>query len=233
MNNFIEKVSKILPFLSLIILLSSIIKNYTYYFNFGININEYIDLSEFPLLFINDFSFYLFFLLSFLIYFPLIYLRIYIRNRFGAQYFTFTLTKKISKFAIPIIILTIIYICFKDTSLDIKLSSIENYIVIFFVTLLFYLDKDLKFSKNYYFIVASFLMILFSMFSAFSEISKIEQGKIHFQVSFIFDNKELKTNNTQIYLGKTKNYIYIYDKKLKETSIYNFEELKNFKIKKL
>ncbi|RXM37509.1 hypothetical protein BOQ62_22220 [Chryseobacterium sp. CH21] len=71
------------------------------------------------------------------------------------------------------------------------------------------------------------------MLNAFSEVSKIERGKINYQISFISDNKEFKTNKTQIYLGKTKNFIFIYNSKTKETLVSNFDDIKDFKIKKL
>ncbi|WP_185290166.1 hypothetical protein [Chryseobacterium lactis] len=233
MSDFLEKASKIIPFLSIIILLSSIIKYYTFYFNFGININEYTELSEFPLLFINDLFFYLVFIISFIFYFPFVYLRIYIRQKFNSNIFTFSVTKYFTKFSLPVIILIILNICFKDIPLDIKLNSIETYIVTFFALLLIYLDKDITYSKNYFFIITIFLMLSFSMLNAFSEISKIERGKISHQISFTSDNKEIKTTSTQIYLGKTKNFIFIYNNKIKETIVYKFDEIKDFKIRKL
>lgn len=230
MNSIIEKTSKLIPFLSILILLSSIIKNYIYYFNFGININEYIELSEFPLLFINDFSFYFAFIISFLLFFPFVYIKIYVRDKLGST-IPFSFTKKFTKAALPSLIIVIIYNCLKDAPLDIKLSSIENFIVIFFAILLLYLDKDLTFSKNYYFIVSSILMLFFSALNSVSDIYKVENNKIKLYVSFEIDNEIISTNNEKIYLGKTKNYIYVYNKKLKETEVFNFEEVKNFKVK--
>jgi hypothetical protein len=42
-----DKILKAIPLISLLILICSLVKNYIYYEYFGININEFIGLSEF------------------------------------------------------------------------------------------------------------------------------------------------------------------------------------------
>jgi len=227
-----ESVEKFLPLLSIVILLSSILKNYIYFSNFNININEYIDLSEFPLLFINDVLFYLLFIISFLIYLPFIYLRTYFRNKFGSKYFNFNHTNKFIKISVPSIIILTIITCFGNSPLDIKLAQIMVYLPLVLAFLLLYLDKDLEFSKKYCLIVSIILMFVFSIFNAFSDIYKVENTKVKQKVTFNVDNKNIKTDKLKnIYLGKSRNFLFIYNKQTKETEVYKFEDIENFKIK--
>lgn len=221
-----------MPIVSVIILLSSIIKNSLYYSNFGINISEYIELSEFPLLFINDLPFYLVFLFSLLFYLPLIYLRIYVRNKFGAEFFTFSKTKKFTELVIPASILVIILVLFFKFSIETKIVTIQTNIITVLSLTLLYIDRSIEFSKKYILWSSLTIMILFSGMNAFSEIDIIEKGKNKKCVSFIINNKKFETNNKFSYLGKTKNYIFIYDLLKKRTLVFDFNKIENFIVKK-
>lgn len=231
MKDSVEQISKAIPIISIILLLSSIIKNSLYYSNFGINISEFIDLSEFPLLFINDLPFYLVFLFSLLFYLPLIYLRIYVRNKFGAESFTFSRTKKFAELVIPASILTIFLILFFKFSIETKITVIQTNIIIVISLTLLYIDRSIEFSKKYLFWSSLVIMILFSGMNAFSEIDIIESGKSKKCVTFISNNKTIKTNNIIIFLGKTKNYIFIYDLLKKQTLVFDFNKIENFIVK--
>ncbi|MEJ8591486.1 hypothetical protein JSO54_09590 [Riemerella anatipestifer] len=226
MKDTVEKLLKFLPLLSIIILLSSILKNYIYFSNFSVNINEYIDLSEFPLLFINDVLFYFLFIISFIIYLPFIYARTYFRNKYGSENFSFKYSNKFTNFAIPAVIILTIYTCFDNSPLDIKLIKIMIYLTLIFAFILLYLDKDIEFSKNYCLVFSIFFMFLFSVFNAFSDIYKIENGKAKQEVSFEINDELIKTDKlNNIFLGKSRSFIFIYNKKTKETEVYKFDEL--------
>ena len=232
MKNSIEQISKSIPFIATLILISSVIKNSFFYSNFGINISEFIDLSEFPLLFINDLPFYLIFLISLLSYLPFIYLRTYFRNKYGSEHFTFSKTKKFAELMIPSLILLIFITVFFKYPLEIKLTLIQSFVVSIISLILLYVDGSIEFSKKYIFWSCISCMLLFSGMSAFSEISEIESGKIKKCVLFDFNGINVETNNKIVFLGKTKNFVFIYDISKKETQIFDFNQIKNFSIKK-
>ena len=131
-----EKISKIVPIVSLLIVFSSIVKNQIYYESSGININEFINLSEFPILFINDLKFYLFYIFSLIMLLPFIYVRTYFRNKYGEKNFTFSKTKMFSKAIIIGMIGSIILTLFNDTDLTIKLTLIQSNIIMIFAATL-------------------------------------------------------------------------------------------------
>lgn len=233
MQDKIERYSKLIPIISLLILFSSITRNYIYYQNFGININEYIGLSEFPLLFINDLTFYLFSIGFFIIYLPIIYVRTFYRNKYGAEHFTFEPTKKASKSIIVIIITSCTIIMFQKYSLEVKLLMLQTSLVIIFAGILLIIDKNLEFSKIYISIVSSIFLITFSIFKAYIDISKIENNKEDNSVYFENNSKKIFSNKIIMYLGKTNEYIFVYNKSTKYTQVFKSSEVSNFRIKNL
>lgn len=81
-----DKILKAIPLISLLILICSLVKNYIYYEYFGININEFIGLSEFPLLFISEIKLYLIFIISLIIMLPFIFLKTLLKKTLEKKY---------------------------------------------------------------------------------------------------------------------------------------------------
>lgn len=233
MTENIEKISKFIPLISILILLSSVIRNYIFYQSFGISINEYINLTEFTLLFINDLSFYILTIPFFFMYLPFIYIRKFVREKYGAEHFNFERTKKLSEFVMLTSIFSSIMIFILDFSLQVQLNLLQTFITIFFSSLLLWFDKDVEFSKKYSLIVASFMLILFPILKAINDVDKIENKNFYNEVSFIYNNKEIHSNKEQIFLGKTNEYLFLYNSKTKYTEVFRNSDINNFKIKKL
>lgn len=232
MLNVFDKISKIIPLVSILILLSSIIKNQIYYDFFGININEYTNLSEFTTLFISDLKFYLIYISSLLIYLPFIYIRSYFRTKYGKQYFSFSLTKKVSKYLIIALIISIVLTIFIKSDLSSKLEWIQIYIIMLFSIVLLYIDKDVNYSQKYCFISCSILLILFSLSKSYIDIERINKGKASHQIQFTNNNLKYNSNSEHLYLGKTKEYIFLYNKKSKTTQIFKTSDINSLMIRK-
>jgi hypothetical protein len=233
MDTFFDKFTKIISITSITILISSIIKNYIYYTHFNININEFIGITEFPLLFINDIYFYLVLIIIFWCYLPLINLRNFLRIKYKDLNLKFKRTKLIIKLLIAIFIILILINCFLNIPLDEKLFEISIYLMSIFSIMVFYLDKDNLISRNYYFIGSLILIIIFSVLIGFSDIYKIENKRVKYSVSFRINNETFETNTKNyIYLGKTNEYIFILDKSKEQTFVYKFEDINNFNIKR-
>ncbi|WP_452600798.1 hypothetical protein [Pontimicrobium sp. MEBiC06410] len=59
---------------------------------------------------------------------------------------------------------------------------------------------------------------------------KILSGKPDIKVSFINDNKLIKTNDTLVFIGQTKGYLFLRDLKSNGNSIYKKDNISNVKI---
>ncbi|MDR4954246.1 hypothetical protein REB14_18860 [Chryseobacterium sp. ES2] len=233
MTENIEKISKIIPIFSILILFSSIIRNFIFYQYFGININEYIGLSEFTLLFINDLAFYLISILSFLIYLPFIYVKDYFRRKYSEEILRFTNTKKIAKTVMVLAVINSILIFIIDFPLDIQLYFLQTFIIAFFASLLLWLDKSIEFSKKYSLIFISSLLIIFPIIKAFTDINNIENEKPYNEIIFNYNNKQIQSNKYFLFLGKTNEYLFLYNKSTKYTEVFKMSEINNLKIRKL
>lgn len=191
----IESLKKHLPLISILILVSSILKNTIYYDFFSIKINQYVTLTEFPLLFIEDLDTYLIYILSFLLYFPFIYIRIWAREKFGEKHMTFTLTKRLSIVVIPLCIGAIA----KSIFINKDLMILQNEVIIFAAFFILYLDKSLDYSLKYFSVVSSILIIFISICNAYEKIEKVEKGKTNFHVQFFYEAQQFVTNKNYVF----------------------------------
>lgn len=229
-----EKIPKLIPLLSLWILFSSIIKNQLYYDNFGININEFINLSEFPILFISDFTSYFFYLLYFITFLGVVYVKAYYRKLYGHYSLPFSTVKKVGLLAIIFIPLIILFqLFFFNMNLYLKLQLIQTEIILFLVGILLYLDKDIKFSKKYYIVSCSILLLILSSFKANIDILKIEEGKTSYKIQFISNTLHYQSTSDYLFIGKTHDYIFMYDKKNRLTEVFKTAEINGLKLQKL
>lgn len=227
-----EKIPKLIPLLSLWILFSSIIKNQLYYDNFGININEFINLSEFPILFISDFTTYASYLLYFLTFLGIVYVKAYYRKLYG--HFPFPTVKKLGLIAIILIpVIIVLQLFFFNMNIYLKLQLIQTEIILLLVGILLYLDKDIKFSKKYYIVSCSILLLILSFFKSNIDILKIEEGKTSYNIQFISNTLAYESTSDYLYIGKTHDYIFMYDKKNRLTEVFKTAEITGLKLQKL
>ncbi|NMH24677.1 hypothetical protein [Flavobacterium solisilvae] len=232
MTEKIERILKVIPLISIIILLSSLIKNYIYYEYFGININEFISLSEFPLLFISEIKIYLIFTGLLFAVLPFIYIRNYTQKKFGEKNFTYSLTKTFTTIFILVFPVKIILILFTEKDILIIIDQCQKSLILFFVSILFVLKKEPIFLNKLYLFFCVLSLFIFSVTKAYIDIEKIKRNKPYYNIEFVFENKIYKTKKNYIFLGKTHENIFIYNLKNNYTEVYNLKEVKFFKIKK-
>lgn len=58
------------------------------------------------------------------------------------------------------------------------------------------------------------------------------KNKSNFEVDFIYNNDTIQTNKTYQYLGRTKNYTFLYDRTKQEATVYANSDIKKIKFKK-
>lgn len=84
-----------------------------------------------------------------------------------------------------------------------------------------------KISK-YYLLIPTLLM--FSYFKAKSELNIIKEKRDSINVVLNFENKTVKNDIDNHYLGKTKNYTFFYNSKSKKSTIYSNSEILSIEI---
>lgn len=237
-NNFmnqlptVDKILKTIPLITLLILICSLVKNYIYYEYFGININEFISLSEFSLLFISEIKLYLIFIISLIIFLPFIFLKNFAQKNFGEKIFSFSLTKSFSIIFILVFPLRILRTIFTENDLLIIIEKCQQDLIFLFVTILLVINNDIKVIRKLYLFFCTISLIIFSITKAYVDIEKIKRNLTNYEVEFNYENYHVKTEKDYIYVGKTHEYIFIFNNSKKQTEIYKTGEIKNLKIKK-
>lgn len=229
----IEKQLKYIPAISLLILISSLIKNYIYYDYFGININEFTSLSEFTLLFVSEIKFYLIFILSLIIFLPFIFFKNYIQTKFGEKIFSFTLTTSFTSILILSFPIRIIMTIINENDIVVIIEKCQDWLILFFISILLLIKKDTIFIRNLYLFFCFISLLIFSITKPYIDIEKVKRNQPNYNVEFISENKNYKTKRNYIYIGKTHEYLFIYNLNNKYTEIFKIQEIKNLKIKKL
>ena len=62
---------------------------------------------------------------------------------------------------------------------------------------------------------------------------KVLNGVDKTYVTLVTDSTAIKTNTTLLYLGKTKAYVFLYDKKHRESRVMKVEDLKEIKYRNI
>lgn len=224
--------SKILQWtglISIIFYIGSIIFNYIFFNHFNIKINNYIDYSEYILLIINDLglvvsSILMALLLGYLPIFDRFFNNI-IKNKERAVSWEMVV--------FSLFMLFIIY--YKKLSIEFLLN-ITNFIVFVFTIFMFLI---ISIKKIRYFSIKNHLIIMIVIFMLSMTVNSFEKIKIYENrtidrfVSFFYEGNYNSTNNNcYILLGMTKNYIFLWNKYLLETSIYKIDDVHDLKITK-
>jgi hypothetical protein len=61
-------------------------------------------------------------------------------------------------------------------------------------------------------------------------VDKLKDGKPKYSVEFLNENVQITTDSLNMYVGETQNYLFLYNLKDKQTSIYRKDNIKNYKI---
>jgi hypothetical protein len=142
---------------------------------------------------------------------------------------TFTLTRKFSGFMVIVSIIPILITIFSKKDL----LTIQYQIIVLAAFLILYLDKSLDFSLKYFAAVSSILILSISICNAYIEIENIEKGKTKLSVEFCYDSQQILADKNYIFIGKTNNFLFMYNYKNKTSEVFENSKISNFKIKKL
>lgn len=229
----VEKILKFIPLISLFILINSIIKNYIYYDYFGININEFTSLSEFPLLFISEIKLYMIFILALILFLPIILLRNYTQSKFGEKNFSYSLTYAFTSICLILCPIKIIMIILNENDNIIIIKESQNWLIIFFISILFLAKKDITLLKNLYLFFCVLSLFIFSTTKAYIDIENVKRNKPNYEIEFVYENKIYKSKTNYVFIGKTHDYIFIHNLRNKYTEIFKIQEVTMLKLKKL
>jgi hypothetical protein len=164
---------------------------------------------------------------------PFIFFKNFAQKNFGKKIFSFQLTKLFSIIFMLVFPLRILRIIYTENDLLIIIEKCQQDLIFLFVTILLVINKDTKIIRNIYLFFCTVSLIIFSITKAYVDIEKIKRNLPSHYVEFNYENCHIKTEKNYLYVGKSNEYIFIFDNCNKQTEIYKTAEIKNFKIKKL
>lgn len=246
-----EKIKNILPYFGSLLILCGYIKLSVFYSHFGIKISDYLEISEILTLFLSDAFIYI--LITFAIF-----LYVFITDSTEeieqkeetkediiktekwlprlVRFLKFS-SKTLFNLALFLLI-TVIGYFIKPESLYyfILMDCLILILLIFNYVLLEYNRKHkIIFGENLNstynnLILTVFIFLLFVFGSVYSEIKTVEKGNIYF-VCFKYFEKDYQSQTNYLYLGQTKNYLFMYDNLNDEATIFSRKDIANFNIK--
>lgn len=230
-ENALEPTIKSLTLIYLLLIISGLCYSYFFYRNFGIVITEFIDLNEALLIFLpllaNSFGI----VLLMTIFMSFAFLEMFRRHLFkGAS----QKEKLVVLFGAALFILVVTGVgALIMNDVDTFYGGFATMIIFcspFFLEKLFE-NLQLNFSKIVknliYVLIVIFVFIIWRTYSAY----KIINGKYHlkqFTIVFKEPNHILKSGRKYYYLGRTKNFIFIYDFKYKASRVFNVNDVNEF-----
>ena len=75
------------------------------------------------------------------------------------------------------------------------------------------------------------LLLIFSISKAYIDVEEIKKGKALHRVEFVSENVHYKSNSKNLFLGKTHEYLFIYNIANKSTQIFKISEVNELIIK--
>jgi hypothetical protein len=227
----IENLIKLLPLGSVFILFCSSIRLVIYYKVFNISIVEYIGIHEFLTVFIDDLLLYFsIFGIGILLYlFDNIFNKsqdLVLKNTTPEKY------KNERKVFLILLITTLSLIIILSNSTETKSKSIEIIGVGIFLmlSLLRVFLSSTKFTIPYPLLITAGIVIYTAMY-AFSDAQKILEKKDRLNYTVVFKEKTYFTDKNLKYIGKTENYLFLYNLKSNRTTILKNDELIKINIK--
>lgn len=224
-----EKVEKLIPLLqvgSIFILFCSSIRLVIYYKTFNVSIVNYTGIQEFLTLFIDDLLFYL------CIFGVAIFLSLFdiFRNNdndFTLKSDTPELYKNERKITLFLSIIILISIVILSNYTDYKSKSIEIIGVgIFIILMLIRIFLSSTKVTLPYPLFLALGVILYTIMYGYSDAYKIIENKDKLNYAIVFKEKTYLTDNNLKYVGKTENFLFLYNLKSKRTTILKNDDLK-------
>jgi hypothetical protein len=227
----LESTVKSLSLVYLLLIISGLCYRYFFYKNFGVVITEYIDLNEALLIFLPLLGDSFGFVFIITIFMSFSFKEVFRKNLFKSA----SQKEKLNVvFGLGIVILIVTgIISFFTKNIDTFYSGLVS-VIIFCVPLFIDMligELQLNFPKlireSIYVLIVVLTIIIWRTYNA----SRIINDKLHlkrFEIVFKEQNKILKSDSTYYYLGRTKNFIFIYDFKYKCSRVFNVSDVKEF-----
>ena len=233
-DNRADSILKNLSVLYLVLITWGFIYNYVFYRNFGINIAEYIDISE-------GFAFCIPILVN-----PLIVLIV-----LGSFYFVYgenllssdnpagqksTKWFNITVFLFLSVIMVFGLILEKESWVHPNFYLPIVLLVLFFLQPLIRLTAGnfhIKFSGNFIHLLSVFILGLFVVIlMSISKVRKIKKFRKYQNCEILFKNmdKSFISDSSQYYIGRTKSFIFLYYDSLHTTRVLNVDDIKEVKL---
>lgn len=243
-------VNTFIPFIGTLLVACGYVKFSIYYNHFDIRINDYLEFSEVLTLFFPDIIFYG------LIIFGALFFNFILESKSETQRFHnikqtltdsskfldriklhYLLNKGLVWISLILVLSYIIqFIWFREKLLDTFYSTFFIPILLIFnILLLEFRHKYKELYKEYFnptynnLILIFFLFSLYSIGSVYGEIKRIEGGS-ETMVSFIYLDEGIETDDNLIYIGQTRNYLFLRDNDRNESRVFERKELNKFRI---
>ncbi len=246
-----KKVKEITPIIGTFLLIISIFKQTIYYSNFNIDIFQHIELSEFILLTIPDFLKYGSFL------FIITFVSFLFESKEHIEYigdikekalknsnFFFRFKKYFGLFRFLFIILIFFIITSVISFFWIKNSFKTVYYLTIIITLfltiqIFLLEFKYRYKTEFnkrldptYFnlILITIVLSFYIITNTYEQIRNIKKDNL--KLSFEYQNNKISTGKELLYLGMTKNYLFLLENQNNESIIYDRKMIKKITVRK-
>jgi hypothetical protein len=241
-----------IPFIGTLLIVVGYLKISLFYKHFNIEIINYLEFSEILTIFLPDILKYCLFIFlgigaNFLLesksetekYHNIkveLTNSIKLKDRFKNHY---NLNKELVWLSILILFIYLIsFIWLREKFWDTLMGTFIIPSLLLFNILLLEFRNKYKILYNKYFdptinniILLIFLFGLLTVSSVHSEIKETE-SKQELKITFSYLNETLNTSKSLKYVGQTRNFLFLYDLKKKESRIFEISELRNYKITK-
>lgn len=223
-----DKLIKLLPLLTVLIILTSLFNLTIHYSFFGIKVIDYIEWTEIITLVSEDIIQFAM-ILSFAF---LIVLSKRISYILGFDTFTYWI---ILALLAMILMSTSVYITQKTNQWMFFVEMALASFFVFFLKLIY----ELRLKRNNSIHEVTFyvlgIFVIFNCFMFYSTLLKADgliKNLKQRNTTLLIDSIVIPPYDSVYYIGKTKNYVFIYDSKSHETSVYKVEQVKKIIVQK-
>lgn len=247
-----DKIKFLFPYIGSIIIFCGFTKLNIYYDHFNINISDYLEITEVLILVIGDILKAVMMIFAVKLFDFLTeteeeaearrvrHNTFFLIKPFRKRAWNYICTRKALAFLVLILFIFLIISYYFNrkvfsTVVIMFFYSLTTYVAMFL--LLEYKRKykevtDKEFDGTYSNLIALFIVFfLFTIQTTYSDIEKTK-NRNPVMICFKYLEENIQSNQNLLYVGQTKNYIFIYDKITKETKVYSRSDIKMLAIEK-
>lgn len=237
----------LIPYIGSIFIFFGFIKLLYFYYLFGINISEYLELTEIITLFFKDILFFSALILIITLVSFISFNKNFSNEKNSFDYNENNTIKRLKNYfkGNPIIPLTLLLMGFRHLNLAKGVDSwpFERIILVMWgVNLLLIIVHELN--RKYYLLHGKFpnqiypiMGMIFSVFtvfvlrSAYDEFETIKEKKSTFGSTVQLSDNTIISDSTYYFIGKTKDYIFFHNQRKRQTDIFPVSEVKKIQLK--